>query len=333
MEDHSVADTDRQDLVREARNKELAQATVEGRVYVVSLDSTRVKSAEQARTSGKAILLWLWCAQHTTKVQILPDGMVAPERRTLEHLQEILESWLEHGELGIVARRQKARYQDRYRRTDRAEQDPPWMATMSLSSARTPTGGKLGKVVGAMALGFEMRDVPHSINHMMKGNIRRWYNRDKDEKKRKRSEQTPPRDKARGGRPNAAWAMGGGVAGAGAGGAAATKWRKAGGWTREQQKQWEKEETERKARDVRMHKRVERELEEIKRNPRAVSKKIERAIQRMGVSPGRDVVDKLAARVIAYRSQMGLKKGEELFQDKAMNEEVRAKVEEYKARK
>jgi hypothetical protein len=172
---------------------------------VVSLDSTRIKSAEQARTSGKTMLLW--CAP---EVRILPDGMVAPERRTPEHLQEILESWLEHGKLSIVARRQKARYQLQYRRTDRAEQNPPWVVTMSLSSARTPTGGKLGKMAGAMALGFEMRDVPHSIKHMMKENIRRWYNRDQDEKKRKRSEQTPPRGGARGGRSNAAWAMGGG---------------------------------------------------------------------------------------------------------------------------
>ena len=79
----------------------------------------------------------------------------------------------------------------------------------------TPNGGKLGKLVGAMALGFEMRDVPHSIKHMMKGNIRRWYNKDKDDNKRKRSEQTPPRDnRARGGLSNAAWAIGGRVAGA-----------------------------------------------------------------------------------------------------------------------
>jgi hypothetical protein len=73
------------------------------------------------------------------------------------------------------------------------------MATMGLSSPSTSTGGKLGKVVGAMALGFEMRDVPHSTKHMMKGNIRRWYNKDQDDKKRQRSEQTPPRDRARGG--------------------------------------------------------------------------------------------------------------------------------------
>jgi hypothetical protein len=82
-----------------------------------------------------------------------------------------------------------------------------------------------------------------------------------------------------------------------------------------------------------MHKRVERELEEIKRNPRVVSKKIEKQIQRMGVSPDRDVVDKMAAKIIAYRKQMGMKEGDELFQDKAMNKAVRAQVEEYEARK
>ena len=82
-----------------------------------------------------------------------------------------------------------------------------------------------------------------------------------------------------------------------------------------------------------MHKRVERELEEIKRNPRVVSKKIEKQIQRMGVSPDRDVVDKMAAKIIAYRKQMGMKEGGELLQDKALNKAVRAQVEEYEARK
>jgi hypothetical protein len=60
---------------------------------------------------------------------------------------------------------------------------------------------------------------------------------------------------------------------------------------------------------------VERELEEIRRDPGLVSKKIVGAIQRMGVSPNRDVVDKLAAKVIAYRSQMGSNEGDSLFQD------------------
>ena len=74
-------------MVHEARNKDLAQATaVEGRVYVVLLDADRVKSAEQARAAGKAILMW--CAGRETETQILPDGMVKPELRTPKHLQE-----------------------------------------------------------------------------------------------------------------------------------------------------------------------------------------------------------------------------------------------------
>jgi hypothetical protein len=78
---------------------------------------------------------------------------------------------------------------------------------------------------------------------------------------------------------------------------------------------------------------VERELEEIKRNPRAVSKKIAGAIQQMGVPPNRNVVDKLAAKVIAYRRQMGSKGADNLFQDKAMSKAVRKKVGEHGARK
>jgi hypothetical protein len=86
---------------------------------------------------------------------------------------------------------------------------------------------------------------------------------------------------------------------------------------------------------MRMHKRVERELEEIKRNPRVVSKKIEGAIQRMGVSPDRDVVDKSwrLRPLRTARSQMGSKEGDKLLQDKAMNKAVREKVEEHEARK
>jgi hypothetical protein len=71
-----------------------------------------------------------------------------------------------------------------------------------------------------------------------------------------------------------------------------------------------------------MHKRVERELEEIKRNtqewcPRKLRCK---SNEWMGVSPDRDVVDTMAAKIIAYRKHMGLKEGEALFQDKAMND-------------
>jgi hypothetical protein len=77
--------------ILECCSKDLAQATVEGRVYVVILDADRVNSAEQARAAGKAILMW--CAARATEQQILLDGMVKPELRTPEHLQEILECW------------------------------------------------------------------------------------------------------------------------------------------------------------------------------------------------------------------------------------------------
>jgi hypothetical protein len=175
------------------------------------------------------------------------------------------------------------------------------------------------------------------------GSARLWENRDQDDKKRKRIEQPKPTHKPRGvvGTSNAARAMGGGGAGAGAGGTTATKWGQgpAGGWTREQkQNSGRKKIAGRKS-----AKRVmggctkewkERELEEIKRNPRVASKKIEKQIQRMGVvSPDRDLVDKMAAKAIAYRKQMGMKEGDELLQDKAMNKAVRAQVEEYEARK
>ena len=39
-------------------------------------------------------------------------------------VQDILDCWLEHGELSTTARRQKARQLDRYKRTDRSERNP-----------------------------------------------------------------------------------------------------------------------------------------------------------------------------------------------------------------
>jgi hypothetical protein len=78
-----------------------------------------------------------------------------------------------------------------------------------------------------------------------------------------------------------------------------------------------------------MQKRVEREEEEIRRNPEKVSKGIVGAIQSMGVKPDRDLVDKLAAKAIAFRRHNSLKEGNELLTDKAMAKAVREKVEEY----
>jgi hypothetical protein len=153
---------------------------------------------------------------------------------------------------------------------------------MTLSNASTPNGGKLGKLVGAMALGFEMRDVPHHIKQKLQGHVRRWHNApDKDDKKRKASGRTPPKgNRAKHGPSNAAWTMGGGSTGAGAGGSAATKWGRipTGGWTRKQQKQWEDEEQTRKARATEMQSRVDKEIKEIRRNPETVSKKVVGAI-------------------------------------------------------
>ena len=119
--------------------------------------------------------------------------------------------------------------------------------------------------------------------------------------------------------------MGGG-SGAGAGGTR-SKWGQmpAGGWTPDQQERWDAEEQVRKTRAAEMHKRVEREEEELKRNPEKVSKKIVGAIQSMGVKPDRDHVDSLAAKVIAYRRQRTRKEGNELFTDKAMAREGSAR--------
>jgi hypothetical protein len=111
-----------------------------------------------------------------------------------------------------------------------------------------------------------MRDVPHYIKRKMQGHIRRWYNLiESDDKKRKGSGQTSPRGKR--GTYKAASAMGGG-SGAGAGGTK-SKWGKmpAGGWTPDQQERWDTEEQARNTRAAEMHKRVEREEEELKRNP------------------------------------------------------------------
>jgi hypothetical protein len=97
----------------------------------------------------------------------------------------------------------------------------------------------------------------------------------------------------------------------------------------EQKQQRGDEERARKARDVEMHKRVEREPEEIKRNPRVQSNKWEyhRTARRGGQIGGQ------GNRAQAPNRQMGSKEGDNLFQDKAMSKAVREKVGEYEARK
>jgi hypothetical protein len=106
-----------------------------------------------------------------------------------------------------------------------------------------------------------------------------------------------------------------------------------GGWTPDQQGQWDTEEQARNTRAAAMQKRVERAEEELKRNPEKVSKKIVGAIQSMGVKPDRDHMDSLAAKVITYRRLRTRKEGNELLTDKAMARAVREKVEEHEASK
>ena len=74
MEDHGVEDSNRQEVVHEARDKELSKATADGRVYVVTLHAQQTRSAEQARAFGKALLMW--CAQRSTETKILPEKTV-----------------------------------------------------------------------------------------------------------------------------------------------------------------------------------------------------------------------------------------------------------------
>jgi hypothetical protein len=76
IEDHTAEDSTRQEMVHEARDKELAKATVEGRVYVVTLFAKQTRSAEQASAFGKTLLMW--CAQRSTESKILPENTVPP---------------------------------------------------------------------------------------------------------------------------------------------------------------------------------------------------------------------------------------------------------------
>jgi hypothetical protein len=64
-----------------------------------------------------------------------------------------------------------------------------------------------------------------------------------------------------------------------------------GGWTLVQQNRWNDEENTCKAWVKEMKARVDKEVDELRRNPEKVSKKIVGAIQRMGVKPDRAVVD------------------------------------------
>jgi hypothetical protein len=110
-----------------ARAAELAEDAGAGRVYVVMGEPKAVRNAFEARVLGKDILLWR--AWDETRKEILPDGMAAPTERTAKDLNTTVGSWLQHGELSTIAKRQSANniaYGNRVR-TDR---ENPWVVTI-----------------------------------------------------------------------------------------------------------------------------------------------------------------------------------------------------------
>jgi hypothetical protein len=74
----------------------------------------------------------------------------------------------------------------------------------------------------------------------------------------------------------------------------------AGGWPAEQTAAWERE-NQPTRQPATMETRVAKAVAEFIKNPEAVSKKTEEAINHLGVGPNRHSVKKLAAQVVAYR--------------------------------
>ena len=81
-----------------------------------------MKTAHQARMVGKDLLMWL--AKECAIFRLLPRGMGHPKDRTEEHVQAIVDHWLEHGELSIVGKRTVAQSRNNYmQQRDRDERD------------------------------------------------------------------------------------------------------------------------------------------------------------------------------------------------------------------
>jgi hypothetical protein len=115
---------------------------------------------------GKDMLTWL--AKECVIFRLLPGGMGHPKDRTEEHVQAIVDHWLEHGELSIVGKRTVAQSRKNYtHQRDRDERDHPWMVVITLSSEMVITGKQLGKTVGQEVLSFQGRDAPLEIQNRM----------------------------------------------------------------------------------------------------------------------------------------------------------------------
>jgi hypothetical protein len=82
-----------------------------------------------------------------------------------------------------------------------------------------------------------------------------------------------------------------------------TAWGKepASGWTAAQTAAGEREQQAERQPAKTMEERVAKAVAEFIKNPEAVSKKTAEAIKHLGVGPNRQIVEKLAAQVVAYR--------------------------------
>jgi hypothetical protein len=294
-----------------------------GRAYVVAYTPCLVTLAIQAKQLGKDILMWL--GKGCSNEKLLPGGMAKPEDRTEEHVLAVLEHWLEHGDLSIDPKKIKVQQRNRYtQQRERSERDNPWMVTMMLSSAVMPSGKILGKAVGQEVLLFQRRDAPLEISSRMNQQMRAWHSgkRERDQSRGGSSKSNSGKSAAEVMQPQAkrstAWGQ-----------------QPAGGWTEVQTKAWEKEQQASKETSEDMDERVQKAVQEFRRDPAAVSKKTEEAIKSMGVRPNKRLVARLAAQVVAYRLESRKTAKDSaagILYDKKMSTAVRSMVEDYEAK-
>jgi hypothetical protein len=165
MHEWTWAHKERMELVHQARVVETDEAAREGGVFVAACTPRLVKTTHQARMVGKDMLMWL--AKECVISRLRPKGMVPgyyPRFRTEEHVQTIVDHWLEHGELSTVGKRTVAQGRNNHtQQRDRDERDHPWMAVITMSSEMMTTGKRLGKAVGQEMLSFQRRDAPLEI--------------------------------------------------------------------------------------------------------------------------------------------------------------------------
>jgi hypothetical protein len=118
-----------------------------------------VRNATEARALGKDVLMW--CAQEVTDTSILPQDTATPTARTQTDLDNIIDHWLQFGELSIVAKRQVVNGVGAYGKSERTEKEHPWVVTMTLP-------------VGQIVLGFEKREAPLHVQRRMSKPPKPW---------------------------------------------------------------------------------------------------------------------------------------------------------------